>query len=71
MAESHPDLGALSVFLGAWEGVGEGHYPTISPFRYFERVTFDHMESPSSPTSSAPVMLTTAVPYTQRVAICV
>lgn len=46
MAESHPDLGALSVFLGAWEGVGEGHYPTISPFRYFERVTFDHIGKP-------------------------
>jgi len=23
-----------------WEGEGEGHYPTIEPFRYRERVTF-------------------------------
>lgn len=46
MLELHPDLGALRVFLGAWEGVGEGHYPTIHSFHYFERVTFADVGKP-------------------------
>ncbi|MDP8978827.1 MAG: FABP family protein [Actinomycetota bacterium] len=31
-------LGAL---LGRWQGPGEGHYPTIEPFRYVERVSIE------------------------------
>lgn len=30
----------LDVLPGVWEGLGEGHYPTIEPFAYREQVTF-------------------------------
>jgi hypothetical protein len=30
----------LGFLVGTWEGEGEGHYPTIQPFGYRERVTF-------------------------------
>ncbi|MDQ3931365.1 MAG: FABP family protein [Actinomycetota bacterium] len=46
MPELHPHLEELSAFLGIWEGTGEGHYPTISSFKYLERVTFDHVGKP-------------------------
>lgn len=46
MIELHRELGAIAVFLGTWEGAGEGHYPTINSFHYLERVTFDHMGKP-------------------------
>jgi hypothetical protein len=36
----HPDLEPLSMFVGVWEGTGHGHYPTIEPFDYHERVRF-------------------------------
>lgn len=42
----HPSLGALTALLGTWEGDGAGDYPTISPFRYREQVTFGHVGKP-------------------------
>lgn len=42
----HQDLRRLEGFLGVWEGEGEGHYPTIEPFRYRERVIFEHWGKP-------------------------
>jgi hypothetical protein len=36
----------LSALLGVWEGQGVGHYPTIEPFTYRERVTFSHIGKP-------------------------
>ena len=38
----HPSLGALAALVGTWRGEGEGHYPTIDPFRYGEEVVFAH-----------------------------
>lgn len=37
---THPSLGALAALVGTWRGEGEGHYPTIAPFRYGEEVVF-------------------------------
>ena len=39
---THPSLGALAALVGTWRGEGEGHYPTITPFRYGEEVVFAH-----------------------------
>ena len=39
---THPSLGALAALVGTWRGEGEGHYPTIAPFRYGEEVVFAH-----------------------------
>ena len=36
----------LTAFAGNWEGPGEGHYPTIQPFAYRERVTFEDFGKP-------------------------
>lgn len=33
----------LDALAGTWEGPGEGHYPTIDPFGYHERLTFDRL----------------------------
>lgn len=33
-------LAALQPLLGAWQGIGEGRYPTILPFAYAEELTF-------------------------------
>lgn len=33
----------LEPLLGGWQGPGEGHYPTIEPFRYVERVSIDRL----------------------------
>jgi hypothetical protein len=38
----HPALGPLAQLVGVWRGEGDGHYPTIAPFRYREEVTFAH-----------------------------
>jgi hypothetical protein len=42
IAEAPPELAHLSWLLGSWAGVGLGHYPTISPFRFFQEVTYGH-----------------------------
>jgi hypothetical protein len=39
----YPDLEPLAFLLGAWEGEGEGRYPTVSPFGYRERLSFEHV----------------------------
>jgi len=41
-AELNPAIAALHGLVGSWQGDGEGHYPTIAPFRYREDVTFGH-----------------------------
>jgi hypothetical protein len=38
----HPALGALARLVGTWQGEGQGHYPTITPFAYHEEVVFGH-----------------------------
>jgi hypothetical protein len=42
----HPDLQALAVLLGTWQGRGSGDYPTIEPFEYLEEVAFSHVGKP-------------------------
>lgn len=44
----------IGSFAGTWEGEGEGHYPTIEPFGYRERVVLE-------PLPGKPVLA-----YTQR-----
>ncbi|XP_027182649.1 UPF0678 fatty acid-binding protein-like protein At1g79260 [Coffea eugenioides] len=44
---THPAVQPLSFLLGTWKGQGEGGFPTITPFQYFEEVTFSH--HPSKP----------------------
>ncbi|HEY2957232.1 MAG TPA: FABP family protein [Actinomycetota bacterium] len=36
----HPDVLPLAGLLGSWRGEGVGEYPTITPFRYREEVSF-------------------------------
>ena len=42
----HPALSPLAELVGTFEGTGAGHYPTIEPFEYRERVTFGHVGKP-------------------------
>jgi hypothetical protein len=42
----HPALSPVAGLVGTFEGDGEGHYPTISPFRYRERVVFAEQGRP-------------------------
>jgi hypothetical protein len=42
----HPDLEALSVLLGEWQGTGRGAYPTIEDFDYREETIFGHVGKP-------------------------
>ena len=44
--EMHPLCEPLRALLGTWQGRGQGHYPTIEPFEYFEEVTFAHVGKP-------------------------
>jgi hypothetical protein len=46
MPDLHPDLEALAPLLGNWAGRGEGKYPTIQTFEYFEEVVFSHVGKP-------------------------
>lgn len=36
-------MNLLDALPGAWEGPGEGHYSTIEPFAYRERLTFSRL----------------------------
>lgn len=36
-------MSLLTALAGAWEGPGAGHYPTIEPFGYRERLTFSRL----------------------------
>jgi len=42
----HEAMGPAAAFLGIFEGDGHGHYPTIAPFVYRERITFTHLGKP-------------------------
>jgi hypothetical protein len=46
MAEIHPNLAHIRGFIGTWTGMGEGEYPTIEPFHYFESLTLSHVGKP-------------------------
>jgi len=61
-AAPHPDLGPLARLIGTWSGEGEGHYPTIEPFRYRERVEFTHAGKPFLAYRQTTVDLRTTLP---------
>src|SRR5690606_12588244 len=61
-AAPHPDLGPLARLIGTWSGEGEGHYPTIEPFRYREQVEFTHAGKPFLAYRQSTVDLGTTLP---------
>jgi hypothetical protein len=44
--ELNPALAPVAFLLGTWRGEGEGHYPSIKPFRYREEIRFTHNGKP-------------------------
>lgn len=64
-----PGLEDLAFLAGTWRGSGEGHYPTMSPFRFDEEVRFWHVGAPIlqyaqwawSPVDGEPLHLETGV----------
>jgi hypothetical protein len=58
----HPDLGPLARLIGTWTGTGEGHYPTIEPFRYREEASYGHVGKPFVAYRHATVNLGTGLP---------
>lgn len=60
--QPHPDLGPLVRLIGRWSGEGEGHYPTIDPFRYREDVEFGHAGKPFLAYRQATVHAGTGLP---------
>jgi hypothetical protein len=58
----HEDVVALGCLLGTWAGEGEGHYPTIEPFRYREEVVFGHVGKPFLTYRQGTVRLDTGLP---------
>lgn len=45
-ARLHPMLEPVAELIGTFEGEGTGDYPTIEPFAYRERVTFEQLGTP-------------------------
>jgi THAP domain-containing protein 4 len=46
MTEVDPALARFGFLLGTWEGEGQGLWPADPPFRYRERVVFEHPGRP-------------------------
>ncbi|MGH8873994.1 MAG: FABP family protein [Acidimicrobiia bacterium] len=42
----HLELAPVAFLVGIWEGAGQGVYPTIPTFQYWEQATFTHTGKP-------------------------